>query len=253
MKFYTSIVSYYDEVFPYQAPQKAFVESFNVHDYNAALLDVGCGTGSLVLNLADRFGTLIGIDPDKEMLHLAQLKALKFKADHRDSLEELGHWVFKQGGMLDISNEFASQTFSTVLCLGNTLVHLSSPEEVRSFLEGAFEILRPGGLLMIQIINYDRIINQELKGLPTIENEKVRFERVYHYDSSPGFISFQTKLTIKESGEEIENEIPLLGLRPNQLKTLMLESGFSGLEEFGNFKKDAFGPDSQPYILVGRK
>ena len=253
MKFYTSIVSYYDDIFPYQELQKTFIESFEVHAWDSTLLDVGCGTGSLVLNLADRFGTLIGIDPDKEMLHLAQKKALKFKADHRDSLDELGNWVFKQGGMLNISDEFASQAFNTVLCLGNTLVHLSSLEEVKSFLAGAYEILRSGGLLMIQIINYDRIIDQKLKGLPTIENEKVRFERVYHYDESPELINFQTKLIIKDSGWEIENDIPLLAIRPKQLRALMLESGFSGLEEFGNFKKDAFGPDSQPYILVGRK
>ena len=106
---------------------------------------------------------------------------------------------------------------------------------------------------MIQIINFDRIIDQKLKGLPTIENEKVRFERVYHYDESPELINFQTKLIIKDSGWEIENDIPLLAIRPKQLRALMLESGFSGLEEFGNFKKDAFRPDSQPYILVGRK
>jgi len=253
MKFYTSIASYYDEIFPYKPPQKDFVESFKIHDCNAALLDVGCGTGGLVLNLADKFGTLIGIDPDKEMLHLAQLKAMKFKADHRDSLEELGYWVFKQGGMLGISDEFASETFNTVLCLGNTLVHLSSLEEVSDFLKGAYEVLRPEGLLMIQIINYDRIIDQELKGLPTIENEKIRFERFYLYDSSPEFIDFQTKLFIKESGKEIENKIPLLAMRPGQLRDLMIDTGFTALEEFGNFKKDAFGPDSQPYILLGKK
>ncbi len=250
MKFYTSIADLYDEIFPYSPLQKTFVESFKIHSPESTLLDIGCGTGSLALNMAESFGTVIGIDPDKEMLDIASLKALRFKADRRNNLEDLGKWVFLQNGMLDLFTEFAPNSFNTILCFGNTLVHLSTLEEVKEFLVQAFEILKPGGYLMIQIINYDRIVDQGLKGLSTLENENVKFERVYEYDSQPVLINFQTKLTVKESGEVIENEIPLLALRPKQLRGMLVESGFANLLEFGSFKKEAFGEDSQPYLLV---
>ncbi len=253
MKFYTGIAAFYDDIFPYNPQQKAFVESFGIHSYKATLLDVGCGTGSLSLNLSESFGTLIGIDTDKEMLRLAKIKAMEFKAGRRENLEELGNWVFLQKGMLDLGTEFVPGSFNAVLCFGNTLVHLSTQEEVSSFLHQAYEILMPGGCLMIQIINYDRIIGQGLKGLPALENENIKFERIYHYDSDPSVISFQTKLTLKESGGVIENEIPLLAILPGQLKEIIEELGFADLLEFGNFKKDPFTKDSQLYIVVAKK
>ncbi len=253
MKFYTSIADFYDEIFPCKPPQKAFIESLTTRGPNSNLLDVGCGTGSLLLNLADCYDTLIGIDPDKEMLHRANLKAIQYKADHRNEMEELGTWVFLEKGMLDLEEEFAPHSFNVVLCFGNTLVHLSSIEQVMNFLRQAFDTLKPGGCLMIQIINYDRILGQGLKGLSTLENENMKFERVYDYEPNPSLIRFQTKLTVKESGDVIENEVPLLALYPQQLRDMLTEVGFGDFQEFGNFKMEAFTEDSQPFILVAWK
>ena len=253
MKFYTSIADLYDEIFPYKPQQKKFIESFKLHGLESVLLDVGCGTGSLVLNLTELFSIVIGLEPDKEMLDKANFKALQFKFDKMDQIEDLGKWVFMQKGTNDIREEFVSESCNAVLCLGNTLVHLSGNDEVKVFLLDALELLKPGGKLMIQIINYDRIIDQKLKGLPTIENDNVKFERFYHYDENPKFVNFQTILTVKESGEKTENEIPLLAIRPAELKKLMTEAGYQDIEEFGNFKKEEFTAESQPYIVVGGK
>jgi len=98
MKFYTTIADLYDEMFPYKPQQRKFVESFKLHGPETFLLDVGCGTGSLVLNLANSFSTVIGFEPDKEMLDKANFKALQFKFDNREQIEDLGKWVFMQKG-----------------------------------------------------------------------------------------------------------------------------------------------------------
>ena len=37
-------------------------------DGHGRLLDVGCGPGTVTLRLADRFGAVVGLDPDREML-----------------------------------------------------------------------------------------------------------------------------------------------------------------------------------------
>lgn len=253
MKFYTTIADLYDEIFPYKPQQKVFVKTFEVNRYEATLLDVGCGTGDLVLNLADAYKTIIGIDPDKEMLDKANIKALKFKTECRNEIEDFGNWVFMQKGMLDLKTEFAPESFNTILCFGNTLVHLSNLEEVKEFISDAYDNLKPNGKLMIQIINYDRIINEGLKGLPTLETDKIKFERVYKYEANPEFVRFQTKLIVKESGEVIENDIPLLAIRPQVLREMINSVGFSAPAEFGNFQKGEFTSDSQPFILVARK
>ncbi|MCX6227258.1 MAG: hypothetical protein NTV01_21355, partial [Bacteroidia bacterium] len=113
-------------------------------------------------------------------------------------------------------------------------------------------ILKPDGLLLIQIINYDRILDQKLGGLPTIENANIKFERIYKYSENPSHVQFQTRLTLKATGEVIENEVPLLALRPARLRLILEESGFSDIEEFGSFKKDPLTLGSQPFIVKAR-
>lgn len=253
MTFYTSIAQYYDDIFPYQPQQRKFIDTFDLGGWESTLLDVGCGTGSLALNMAESFGTVVGIDPDTEMLEKANIKALQFKMDRHRELEHLGKWVFLSKGMEDLSTEFAPESFDVVLCLGNTLVHLPDREAVVSFLLEAFKILKPGGRLIIQVINYDRIFAQQLPGLPTIENDLIKFERSYTYPDHPESVNFITKLTVKETSEVIENEVPLLALRPDKLLAFLHTSGFQDLQTYGNFKGDPFTPDSQPFIVSAKK
>ncbi len=254
--FYSSIAELYDEIFPYKPVQKEFVEHHLKPKGSLGeqcVLDIGCGTGSLALHLSKSYSTIIGLDPDKEMLDLARIKALKFKAEHRDELEDLGTWVFLEKGMLDLENEFAPASFDAVLCFGNTLVHLADQEQIKSFLKQAYRIMKPGAELMMQIINYDRILDNQLDGLPTIENELIKFERRYSYPDQAEVIRFQTTLTIKETPQMIENDIPLLAIRPAWLNSQVEQTGFVNLKEFSNFKGEPFHVDAQPYILTAEK
>lgn len=253
MTFYTSIAPFYDQIFPYQPQQKDFIDSFDAGGQEATLLDVGCGTGSLALNLAESFGTVVGIDPDKEMLEKANLKALPFKMKHQTELEQLGKWVFMPLGMSDLRSEFAPGSFDMVLCLGNTLVHLANLQEVTAFLHDTLYVLKTGGRLLIQIINYDRIISQQLPGLPTIENDQIRFERSYSYPDDPDTVQFITRLTVKESNQVIENQVPLLALRHERLEAYLHDSGYRDVQTFGNFKGEPFTPESQPFIVSATK
>jgi len=249
--FYTSIAAYYDQVFPFKPQQKAFVESFGPYNLEHSILDIGCGTGSLILSLSETFGTLVGIDTDAEMLQLAKIKSLNVKAAFQGDWRDHGNPVFLQKGMLDIEEEFMEASFGSVICLGNTLVHLSSKEEIKEMLRQAFLVLKPGGRIFIQIINYDRIFDQMLPGLPTIETDIIKFERIYRYQEDSTHVAFHTVLSNKKTGTVIENEVLLLALRPWELRGLMLESGFVEIGEFGSFKKEAFISDSQAFIISG--
>lgn len=242
MDFYTSIHPWYDQIFPFSEAQRDFVLSYGI-DSTHPVLDVGCGTGSLILSLAGTFRTTAGIDPDEAMLESARQKALARRA---------GTWFLK-AGMLDLAKEFAPGSFDRILCFGNTLPHLSNEGEVASFARQAVQTLRPSGILLIQLINYDRILDQGLTGLPTIENEEIRFVRQYARGESTEHVQFITRLTLRKTGWVIENEVPLLALRPDTLKTILREAGFGHFEEFGSFRKDPFTIDSQPHIIKASK
>jgi cyclopropane fatty-acyl-phospholipid synthase-like methyltransferase len=243
MAFYPSILPWYDQIFPFSPVQRDFVLSFGANP-DWSIVDVGCGTGSLIISLAGVFRKTAGLDPDESMLSLARGKALAAGA---------GTW-FLQAGMLDLTKEISTGSVDRLICFGNTLPHLTDEQEVVEFFRQASLILKPGGLFLIQIIDYDRIINQGLNGLPTIEDEEIRFERAYLYpDLNPSHVRFQTRLTIKETGQAIGNEVPLLALRPGILKALLQKAGFGDIEIYGNFKLGPVTPDSQPCIIKARR
>ncbi|RLD81317.1 MAG: class I SAM-dependent methyltransferase [Bacteroidetes bacterium] len=202
------------------------------------VLDVGCGTGSLCLALAPHFREVIGIDPDERMLQLAIEKAGS----------EYGNVSFQPYGMLDLDKEDQFRQMDAVLCFGNTLVHLGSEEDILEFLRQAKATLKPGGKLMIQIINYDRIFNEKIDGLPTIENDSIKFVRNYHYTDRSA-LDFETILSIKESGEEIRNTISLFPILKDELIRLVQKAGFHDILVYGNFKRDPYLPGSIPLLL----
>jgi 2-polyprenyl-3-methyl-5-hydroxy-6-metoxy-1,4-benzoquinol methylase len=242
MPFYPSIRPWYDQIFPFIPAQLDFVLSFGA-DPGLSVLDVGCGTGSLIVALADIFRSTAGMDPDEDMLESARLKA---------SAKPVGTW-FSKAGMLDLNIELAPESVNRLLCFGNTLPHLANEEEVVDFIHQAFHVIKPNGLIMMQIINYDRILDQKLDGLPTIGNDECQFERRYQYQQNSTHIQFQTKLTIRRTGQIIENSVPLLAIRPARLRQILADSGFSEIEEFGSFKKDPLTSESQAYIVKAMK
>jgi len=239
MTFYQSISEYYDHIFPLNNLQAGFVtSSFEAHS-ELNILDIGCGTGSLSIALASCFKEVIGIDPDTDMLSIAENKA-------DNNFTNLS---FEALGMLDISEHFQENTFDGILCFGNTLVHLESKKEIQEFLDQSMHILKPGGKLMIQIINYDRIFEEGITGLPTIENEFVKFTRKYAYHPEENLLDFETILTIKSEKREIRNMIRLYPIRQAELLQLIRQSGFSGIRMWGNFKREALVRGSIPLVV----
>ena len=235
--FYNSIAAQYDEIFPFKPQQFKFVLDLAGNPGQKELLDIGCGTGSLSIELGKKFKSVIGIDLDEAMLEKAQSKAE-------------GNVRFEQLDMLKILERFGKSAFDTILCFGNTLVHLESDEAIASFLDQSRKLLRPGGQLLIQIINYDRIFEQNLKGLPSIKTENLVFTRKYNYDKNSTHIDFQTILQFTASGTEVVNHVDLYPIRKKELSGLIKKAGFRNLEYYGNFKGEAFSSESQPLIIA---
>jgi SAM-dependent methyltransferase len=159
---------------------------------------------------------------------------------------------FLQLDMRKIPEHFSNTKFDAVLCCGNTLVHLTDLSDIRHFLTQTAVILAKGGVLLLQIINYDRILDNNIGGLPTIENEHIRFERSYDYHDDTGLIDFRTLLTVYKTGEKITNIIPLYPLRKGELKELLHPAGFVDIEMFGDFSGNPHSEDDIPLIVKAR-
>ena len=102
------------------------------------VLDVGCGTGTLALDVAPRVGTtgrVIGIDPGDQQIARARSKA----AQHNWPIE------FQVGVIEHL--DFPDQTFDVVL--STIMMHHLSDTLKRQGLAEIARVLKPGGRLVI--------------------------------------------------------------------------------------------------------
>jgi len=238
MKFYSSIADHYDYIFPYNPMHNTFVLNSITSPEDKSLLDIGCGTGNLSLKLAESYSSVSAIDLDPEMIIKANRKVQKQR-----------NIDFICMNMMDIRRVFGENRFDSIMSFGNTLVHLHDSEMINQFFSNVRKTLKPSGKFLIQIINYDRILYENIKGLSTIENKHIRFERKYNYIKKENTVEFITSLTVKNTGEILENKVNLYPLLHSEIYSLLEQNNFEKIHFYGDFKKGSFSADSIPLIV----
>lgn len=252
---YRQMARYYEEIFPLSSAQLEFVLSAleaarnreEAGDGVLRLLEVGCGTGDLAAALAEKGAEVDGIDLNPEMARRARKR-------HGEGGQE--RLRFYEMDMREISRRFEANSYDGLTCLGNTLVHLSGPEEIEGFIRSAATLLVSGGKLIIQILNYDYLLEKRPVSLPPIETESVRFERHYGYSADSGApggppeITFTTRLQIKASGELYEDSVELYPLKRAELRGMLLQAGFEEPRFYGGFDGSPMEAESFPLIAT---
>ena len=240
MRFYEILEKYYDFIFPFQKSTYDFIrDGLNPQD---KVLDVACGTGSYTIALRKEGILSCGLDLEESMIRIAEKKA-----------EEQGiQGDFIVSNMLDMDLVHEGG-LRRIFIIGNSLVHLNSLNQIKSFITTAINLLNEDGDLVIQIINYDRILKEHIDHLPTIHVPEISltFERNYTYDVEAHLVDFSSKLTLQ--GETEEASVLLFPLKSEELVHLLMEAGFEEIHLYGSFKKDPYTDSSLPLIVVAKK
>ncbi|HMR17630.1 MAG TPA: methyltransferase domain-containing protein [Mariniflexile sp.] len=238
MGFYQQIAPYYHHIFKINSTQVDFIR-LKIPESDGTVLDVGCGIGTLSFALTNYYKSVLGIDMDAEMIRAASIK----KGNKPESVQ------FKQLSMLELNTSFAENSINGIICFGNTLVHLNTLEEMSEFLQQSKTVLKSNGKLLLQIVNYDKIIEKNITQLPLIEYDTITFERYYSYRKLENKIDFNTRLTVKSTQQLIENGIALLPLLKKELAQLLNNAGFKHCNYYGNFNEEPYTIDS-PALIV---
>lgn len=239
-EFYSSISKHYHEIFPYNPAQLKFVDRNCGGLAGKKILDIGCATGELAFQLAIAGAEVTGIDLNDDLLHQAK------------SEKQHPKLTFQKGDMIKLEEYFNTRQFDAVLCFGNTLVHLPSAGHVKTMLSGVRHVLKPGGLFLLQILNYDYILSEPVTELPVIETGTIKFIRKYRMEPGNQLIGFKTELHLKKEGKVISNKTPLLPLRSQELTDLLQEAGFENSSLYSNFKEEEFGGKHLPLVMTAK-
>lgn len=102
------------------------------------VVDIACGTGLHAAFLADLGADVTALDASADMIAHAQARR-----SHPNVAYGVCDMRNVQGGPWDLA-----------LCLGNSITLLDSLEDVRATLAAVHAALSPGGLFVVQVINY---------------------------------------------------------------------------------------------------
>ncbi len=106
-----------------KAVHKKAVSLINIKE-KSSLLDIGCGTGTVLKALGEKFGSnisLFGIDPSLDMLEIAKIKTnglkINFKQAYGDELPFMNNqfdWIISILAMHHIPNEQKEKVISEI-------------------------------------------------------------------------------------------------------------------------------------------
>lgn len=241
---YTNLAGYFDAIFPVGKSQMSFIREALQMINGQRILDAACGSGGYSLALAQEGYTVTGIDLDPGMIAYAKDKAYQKGINVTFRVEDLRH----------ISESDAE--FSAILCLGNSLPHVLSDEDIRQALCELHRVLSKDGIFILQNVNYDWVLKDRPQQLPLIEQpaEGVSFARAYTYRAD-GFIDFTTCLTVADGlqKQEYGGTIPLRPLKRDDLTKWLSNCGFKQLAIYGGFDKRPFADDTFHTVILARK
>lgn len=211
-----------------------------------SILDAACGTGMHAVALAQRGFRMAGADLSAPMIERARQNAAAASVPIR----------FEAAGFGALASTFGTGSFNAVLCLGNSLPHALTPEDLVSALRDFAACLRPNGLLMIQNRNFDAVLASGERWMEPQAHRDGDDERVFlrFYDFEPdGLIAFNI-LTLRRTAEgPWSQHVMTTRLRPiiqADLLAALMRAGFTQTLSFGNLSGDPFDPAASGNLVT---
>lgn len=194
--------------------------------------DVAAGTGFHAITLAADGFEVVAADGSAAMIDQTRRNAERHGVDLADTA--VVDWR-------ELDRQFGAAAFDAMLCLGNAFTHLFEHDERLAALRSMRRALRPGGVLVVDHRNYDRILDHGY-------SSKHR-----HYYTGSGVEVRPVEVTPKMVRLEYaypdrrRYHLSLFPLRRAYAASLLAEAGFGEVASYGDFEAP-FDADDVDFI-----
>ncbi|MBA3042640.1 MAG: class I SAM-dependent methyltransferase [Alphaproteobacteria bacterium] len=226
-------------------------DSFNTHgadgDFYLSLaqgpcriLDLGCGTGSVALRLADLGHHVTGLDPAPGMLDVARAK------------DKAGTVRWLAGDARDFA---LGETFDLIIMTGHVFQVFLDDAETLAVLSSARRHLADGGRLVFESRNpparawegWKEELTRERTDVPGIGPVEVYYQV---REAWGDFVRFDAVFTLLESSERRISESTLRFPGRDTIAQLLKSAGFSSVKWLGDWDGTPLHPHSPEIIVI---
>jgi glycine/sarcosine N-methyltransferase len=214
-----------------------------------SVIDVGCGTGRHASLFAAWGLDVTGVDPDPAMLEQARAFAFHQASSAR----------FVEGGFGELA-ALGLPLADALTCTGNALPHVSGLAGLRAAVRDFAAVLRPGGVVVLHLLNHDRLLAKQLRSIPPVVREDDEgtwvFLRVMDYVEAGIRFDFATLHRPPGGWEagapwEVSSRRSLHTALPSSVLAGELEAaGFGDVRLFGDHTGKAFDAAADESVIV---
>ena len=212
------------------------------------ILELGCGTGRILLPLLNKGYQVFGLDRDADMLAVLHAKSVSAKIPAPILQADMAAFLFRQ-------------SFSLIILPCNTLSTLENTDRL-SMLDLVAYHLTPGGIFAASIPNPRLLSNLPTQVDPEIEenfphpldNTLVQVSSAWEHDNE-NFTLFwhYNHLLANDTQERLTATSRHLLTPSTQIITEIEAAGLNLLHQYGDFNRRPFTRRSRDLIIIAQK
>jgi glycine/sarcosine N-methyltransferase len=209
------------------------------------VLDAACGTGMHAIALARLGYGVAGVDLSAGMIAQARDNASAAEVNAQFEMAGFGQMAAIVGAGYD-----------AVLCLGNSLPHVLTSNDLATALADFAACLQPGGLLLIQNRNFDAVMAQRQRWMGPQSYREGDAEWLFFrfYDFEPDGMLTLNLVTLTRAGNgewsQQAASTQLWPLQKDELTRALAAAGFGEIVCWGDLQGMSFDPSTSGNLGV---
>ncbi len=207
------------------------------------VLDAGCATGLTTLLFAREGVEAVGLDRSRKMIEVAE----QSRGTRNLPMS------FRQGRFEALPKNMA-ESFDLAACLANSISGVETIALLNKTMKNFFGVLKPGGHLVLQMLNYAAVDEHTLKPIKATENGGIVYERFNERQGKSLYI-YVTRADFNQEPAKFEVfRHRFENFEPEKVERAVDKAGFKDIRKFGDLKfEKRFGKKARDLVLTARK